>query len=141
MMGEVGSKDNVVVLKAAFLIGAVGDGLIAIEWFLISLGLVDLPVHPNFFVGSGQDFQYVLSVGGLFMMGWAILLYWGSMRPIDRRGILLITAVMLFIAILSDYVIFAHLFSLQQIVLGTAVKLSLVILFAGTYWHSKRIHG
>jgi hypothetical protein len=75
MMGVVGSKDNVVVLKTAFLIGAVADGVIAIEWFLISLGLLNLPVHPSFFVGSGQDFQYVLSIGGLFMMGWAFLLY------------------------------------------------------------------
>jgi len=140
-MGEVSSKDNVVVLKTAFLIGAVADGVIAIEWFLISLGMVDLPVHPSFFVGSGQDFQYVLSIAGLFMMGWAFLLYWGSVWPIERRGILLITAVMLFIAILSDYVIFVHLFSVQQIVLGSSVKLSLVIIFAGSYWHSKRVHG
>lgn len=140
-MGEVSSKDNVVVLKTVFLIGAVADGVMAIEWFLISLGMVDLPVHPSFFVGSGQDFQYVLSIAGLFMMGWAFLLYWGSVRPIERRGILLITAVMLFIAILSDYVIFVHLFSAQQIVLGSSVKLSLVIIFAGSYWHSKRVHG
>ena len=135
------SKNNVTVLKTAFLIGAVADGVIAIEWFLISLGVVNLPVHPSFFVGSGQDFQYVLSIAALFMMGWAFLLYWGSVQPIERRGILLITAVMLFIAILSDYIIFARLFSIQQIVLGTSVKLSLVILFAGSYWHSKRIHG
>jgi len=141
MMVDAGSKDNVVVLKTAFLIGAVADGVIAIEWFLISLGLLNLPVHPSFFVGSGQDFQYVLSIGGLFMMGWAFLLYWGSVQPIERRGILLITAVMLFIAILSDYIIFTRLFSMQQIVLGTLAKLSLVILFAGSYWHSKRIHG
>ena len=140
-MGNIDSKDNIVVLKTAFLIGAVADGVIAIEWFLISLGLLDLPIHPSFFVGSGQDFQYVLSIGGLFMMGWAFLLYWGSVQPIERRGILLITAVMLFVAILSDYIIFARLFSLQQIMLGTLVKLSLVILFAGSYWHSKRIHG
>ena len=135
------SKNNVTVLKTAFLIGAVADGAIAIEWFLISLGVVNLPVHPSFFVGSGQDFQYVLSIAALFMMGWAFLLYWGSVQPIERRGILLITAVMLFIAILSDYIIFARLFSIQQIVLGTSVKLSLVILFSGSYWHSKRIHG
>ena len=141
MMGAVGSKDNVVVLKTAFLIGAIADGVIAIEWFLISLGLLNLPVHPSFFVGSGQDFQYILSVAGLFMMGWAFLLYWGSVQPIERRGILLITAAMLFIAILSDYVVFGHLFSTQQIVLGTTVKLSLVTLFAGSYWHSIRIHG
>jgi hypothetical protein len=140
-MDEMGSKDNVVVLKTVFLIGAVADGVIAIEWFLISLGLVDLPVHPSFFVGSGQDFQFVLSIGGLFMMGWAFLLYWGSLRPIERRGILLLTAAMLFIAILSDGLVFGHLFSTKQIVLGTSVKLSLVILFAGSYWHSKRMHG
>lgn len=115
--------------------------MIAIEWFLISLGMVNLPVHPSFFVGSGQDFQYILSVCALFMMGWALLLYWGSARPIERRGILLITAVMLFAAILSDYIIFSHLFSVQQIVLGSSVKLSLVILFAGSYWHSLRVHG
>jgi len=140
-MGDMGSKDNVVVLKTAFLIGAVGDGLIAIEWFLISLGLVTLPVHPSFFVGSGQDFRFVLSIGGLFMMGWAFLLYWGSWRPIERRGVLLLTAVMLFIAILSDGIVFGHLFSTKQIVLGSLVKLSFVILFAGSYWHSKRVHG
>ena len=140
-MGEVSSKDNVVVLKTAFLIGAVADGVIAIEWFLISLGLVDLPVHPSFFVGSGQDFQFVLSIGGLFMMGWAVLLYWGSFRPIERRGVLLLTAAMLFIAILSDGIVFGHLFSTKQIVLGTSVKLSLVILFAGSYWHSRIMHG
>ncbi len=140
-MDVVDSKDNVVFLKTAFLIGAVADGVIAVEWFLISLGLVDLPVHPSFFVCSGQDFQFVLSIGGLFMMGWAFLLYWGSLRPIERRGVLLLTAVMLFAAILSDGIVFAHLFSTKQIVLGTSVKLSLVILFAGSYWHSKRVHG
>jgi hypothetical protein len=140
-MDEMSFKDNVVVLKTAFLIGAVADGVIAIEWFLISLGLLDLPVHPSFFVGSGQDFRFVLSIGGLFMMGWAFLLYWGSLRPIERRGVLLLTAVMLFAAILSDGIVFAYLFSTKQIVLGTSVKLSLVILFAGSYWHSKRVHG
>lgn len=140
-MGDRDPKHNVTVLKTAFIIGAVADGLIAIEWFLISLGRVDLPVHPSFFVGSGQDFRYVLSIGALFMMGWTFLLYWGSRQPVERRGILLITAVMLFIAIISDYVIFSHLFSVQQIILGSSVKLALVILFAGSYWHSRRVHG
>jgi hypothetical protein len=140
-MVEVDQNDNVFVLKTAFLVGAIADSVIAIEWYLISLGLVDMPVHPSFFAGSGQDFQYILSTGALFMMGWAFLLFWGSVRPIERRGILLITAAMLLIAILSDYIIFSQLFSLQQVILGSLVKLSLVILFAGSYWHSKRMHG
>ena len=136
-----GAKENAVLLKTAFLVGAVVDGVIAIEWSLISLGVVALPVHPSFFLGSGQDFQFILSISALFMMGWAFLLYWGSWRPIERRGILLLTAVMLFIATLSDGVVFGSLFSTREIVLGTAIKLSLAILFAGSYWHSKRVHG
>jgi len=36
-MDEMSSKDSVFALKTAFFIGAVADGLIAIEWFLISL--------------------------------------------------------------------------------------------------------
>lgn len=137
-MDENPVNRKVVALKAAFLTGAVIDGLIAIEWYLISLGLVDMPIHPSFFTGSGQDYQFVLSIAGLFMMGWALLMYWGSFQPLERRGILLLTAVMLIIAILSDGLVFGHLLSTRQIVLGTSVKLFLVMLFAGSYWYSKR---
>jgi hypothetical protein len=133
-------EQSTVALKTAFLIGAAVDGVIAVEWILISLGVVDLPAHPSFFVGSGEDFRFALSSGGLFMMGWAFLLYWGSLRPVERRGILLLTALMLFIATLSDGIVFAHLFSRTQIALGSATKLSLALLFAGTYWHSRRVH-
>jgi hypothetical protein len=66
-------------------------------------------------------------------------MYWGSLQPVERRGILLLTAVMLFIGILTDGIVFGHLFTMQQIVMGTSVKLFLVILFAGSYWYSKRI--
>ena len=128
---------KVVVLRAVFLIGALADGLIAVEWSLISLGFVDMPIHPSFFIGSGQDFQFVLSIAALFMMGWAILMFWGSLQPIERRGILLLTAAMLFIAILSDGLVFGYLLSAEQIVLGATVKLFLVILFAGSYWYSR----
>jgi len=45
---------------------------------------------------------------------------------------------MLFIALLSDGLVFGYLFSTQQIVLGKSVKLFLVVMFAGSYWYSKR---
>jgi len=137
-MKENTSNRKVVILRAVFLMGAVADGLIAIEWFLVSLGLIDMPIYPSYFVGSGQDYQFVLSIAGLFMMGWALLMYWGSLQPVERRGILLLTATMLFIAILSDGLVFGHLLTDRQIIMGTSAKLFLVILFAGTYWYSKR---
>lgn len=126
------------LIKAVFLFGAIADAIIAVEWYLISLGVVNLPVHPSFFVGETQDFRYAMSIGALFMAGWAVLLWWGSRKPVERKGLLLITAVLLFIAILSDYIVFGHLFCAHQTILGTFVKLFLVILFGGAYVYCSR---
>lgn len=48
-MNKNRSRESTIVLKTAFIIGAVADGVIAVEWYLISHGLADLPVHPSFF--------------------------------------------------------------------------------------------
>jgi hypothetical protein len=131
-------QSKVAVLRAAFLIGAVGDALIAVEWYLISLGLVDMPIHPSFFQGAGQDYRFILGISALFMLGWALLMYWGSRRPMERRAILLLTAGMLFVAILSEGLVFGHLLSAKQLLLGSSAKLLLVMLFAGSYWYSRQ---
>ena len=80
------SNRKIVILRAVFLTGALIDGLIALEWYIISLGLVDMPIHPSFFQGSGQDYRFVLSIAALFMAGWALLLFWGSLQPVTRSG-------------------------------------------------------
>ena len=132
------SNSHLAALRGVYLFGAVGDGLIAIEWYLISLGLVNLPVHPSFFFGEGPSFRYALSLGAMFMMGWAVLLYWGSRSPIERRGLLLITGIFLLLAIISDYVVFGSMFTLGQTLLGAAVKLLLAALFIASFMYSAR---
>ena len=132
------SQPKVAVLRAVFLFGAVADALLAVEWYLISLGVVDMPIHPSFFHGAGQDYQFMLGISALFMLGWAGLMYWGSRRPMERRAILLLTAGMLFVAILSEGLVFGHMLSAKQLVLGSSAKLLLVMLFAGSYWYSRR---
>ena len=107
-MNVADSNRKTVILRAVFLTGALIDGLIALEWYIISLGLVDMPIHPSFFQGSGQDYRFVLSIAALFMAGWALLLFWGSLQPVTRSGILLLTAIMLFVAVVSDGFVFGH---------------------------------
>ena len=130
---------SIAILRGVFWFGAIGDGLIAIEWYLISLGLVDISVHPSFFVGEGSSFRYAMSIGAMFMMGWAVLLYWGSRSPLERSGLLLITGVFLFLATISDYVVFGSMFTVGQTLLGSAVKLSLAAIFLASFIYSARI--
>ncbi len=139
-MNVTDTKRKTVILRTVFLTGALIDALIALEWYMISLGLLDIPMHPSFFQGSGQDYRFVLSIAALFMAGWAFLLFWGSLQPVTRSGVLLLTAIMLFVAVLSDGLVFGHLLSARQIALGTLAKLVLVALFVAAYWYSKQAH-
>jgi len=129
------------VAKTVFWIGAVGDGLIAIEWFIISLGIAKLPLLPSFFIGEGRDYRFAVGVGAIFMLAWTFILYWGSRRPIERKGLLLITGIFLFIAflleILANYEVFENLLSNKQLVWGAILKLYLVIQFLFAYLYSR----
>ena len=66
------------VLKLMFIIGAIVDGAIAISWFLIASSL-RIPNILNGHVG---------------------------VKPIDRRGLLLITSVGLFLSVIVELVLF-----------------------------------
>ncbi len=129
------------VAKTVFWISAIGDGLIAVEWFMISLGVAGLPALPSFFVGDGRDYRFAMGVAALFMTAWTALLYWGSRRPLERRGLLLLTGVFLLVAILLEFfgyfVVFDNLMSGSRLVWGTVLKLYLVIQFGAAYWYSK----
>ena len=130
-----------IVAKTIFWIGTIGDGLIAVEWFLISLGVARLPAIPSFFVGEGPDYRFAMGIAALFMAAWTVLLYWGSRRPLERRGLLLLTGVFLFVAILFELfgylIVFDDLMSGTQLVWGVVLKLCLVLQFGIAYWYSR----
>jgi len=130
------------VALVVFWIGTIGDGLIAVEWFLISAGIINLPIIPGFFIGEGADYRYAMGVAAIFMLAWTILLYWGSLRPLERTGLFLITGVLIFLAIVlevtSGLTIFKDRFTTQQMIWGVVVKGYLVVQFLFAYWYTNR---
>lgn len=129
------------VAKTIFWVGTIGDGLIAVEWFLISLGVVGLPAIPSFFVGEGRDYQFAMGIAALFMTAWTALLYWGSLKPLERRGLFLLTGGFILLAILFElfgyFVVYENLMSGSRLLWGTVVKLYLVIQFGVAYWYCR----
>jgi len=79
-------------------------------------------------------YRYAMGLGGSLMLGWAILLLWADRRPVDRRGVLLITNVVILGLVASDiaavragFVLFTSLAPLL------AFQVILIILFGGSY--------
>ncbi|TAL59482.1 MAG: hypothetical protein EPN88_17240 [Bacteroidetes bacterium] len=76
------------LLKIAFWIGAITDALAAIIMIFPQLRTYIFG-SDNFSITS--EYRYALGLGASLMVGWTILLIWGSFKPLERRGLLIIT--------------------------------------------------
>jgi hypothetical protein len=125
------------MLKLMFIIGAIVDGAIAVSWFLIALGL-RIPNILNGYVGTGSDYQLAMYVGAMFMAGWTAILAWGAMKPIDRRGLLLITSVGLFTSVIVELVFFRDMLGGAGFVFGVTKRVLLGVVATAIYFYSFR---
>ncbi len=125
------------MLKFAFVLGAVLDGAIAISWFLIASGL-SMPNILNGYTGVGADYQLAMCIAAMFMGGWAVLLAWGAMKPMDRSDLLLITSVLLLCSVIIEYVFFSNILGGDGFVFGVSKRLFLIVLFSVIYFNSRK---
>jgi hypothetical protein len=82
------TEKKVRLLKIAFWTGAITDALATI--------VMVFPQLRTLIFGSDRfiltpKYRYALGLGAALMMGWTVLLLWGSFKPIERKGILIIT--------------------------------------------------
>ena len=123
------------ILKFMFIIGAIVDGGIAISWFLIASGW-EIPNILNGYIGAGPDYQLAMYGGAMFMAGWAVLLAWGALKPIERRELLLITSMFLLFSVIIEFMFFSNMLGGAVFVFGVTKRLILSLLFTSAYFYS-----
>jgi len=75
-------------LRVSYWVGAVIDGLWIIPMLFPQIagalyGIKDF--------NPGGDYRYAMGVGAALMLGWTVLLLWADRKPVERRGVLLLT--------------------------------------------------
>ncbi len=125
------------LLKLMFILGAVVDGAIAVSWFLIASGL-RIPNILNGYFGTGSDYQLAMYIGAMFMAGWTVLLAWGAIKPIERRGLLLITSVFLFLSVIVELMFFRDMLGGAGFMFGVTKRILLGVLATAIYFYSFR---
>jgi len=128
------------MLRFMFVLGAVVDGAIAVSWFLIASGW-EIPNILNGYTGSGLDYQLAMYVAAMFMTGWAVLLAWGALKPIERRELLLITSAFLLLSIILEFMFFSNLLGGALFIFGVTKRLILIVLFTSAYFVSFKPQG
>ena len=84
----MGMNDAVRWLRISYWAGAILDALAALsmlspELFAATNGLQNF--HPDI------EYRYAMGMGGSLMLGWTALLLWADQKPLERKGVLLIT--------------------------------------------------
>jgi len=78
------------------------------------------------------------------MAGWTVVLAWGAIKPIERRGLLLITSVLLFLSVVVELVFFQDMLGGAGFIFGVTKRILLGVLATAIYFYSfgsiDRIH-
>jgi hypothetical protein len=126
-----------VMLRLMFIVGAIVDGAIAVSWFLIASG-TRIPNILNGYTGAGSDYQLAMYVGAMFMTGWTILLSWGAIKPVERRDLLLITSILLFLSVIVELVFYGDMLRGAGFVFGVTKRVVLSTAATAVYFYSFR---
>ncbi len=126
------------ILKYVFILGALLDTGVALNWFLIAGGY-DLPSILSGYIGTGQDYQFAMYVAAMFMVGWTVILGWGAFDPIPRRSLLLITAIFLFVSVLIEFIFYGNILGGGVFIFGVSKRIFLTVLFTTVYLYSMKV--
>jgi len=128
--------NSITLLRLSFIIGVIADAAVAINWFLISLGYPYASLISGF-RGSGVDYEFAMLICSLFMLGWTAILFWGYFNPEERKGLLLITAILLFVSIILELIFFYQLLISNGFIIGIILRIALISKFSFSYFYSK----
>lgn len=93
---------KILFIKICYFIGAGVDFLAVFPLLFPKVSRIMFGL-PNF--NAHNDFLYASRIGASLMMGWTILLLWGSQKPIERRGILLLTVCPVLVGLISSSIL------------------------------------
>ena len=124
------------LLKLSFAIGALADGLVAVNWFLIASG-TQIPNLMCGLVGEGGAYRFAMYIAALFMTGWTAILAWGWFRPFERKGLLLITAALLLVSIVMEMLFYRSMLGGSGFVFGIALRVALIAKFSFSYFYAR----
>jgi ABC-type phosphate/phosphonate transport system permease subunit len=126
-------KNKIILLRISYWVGAVVDGVMVIPMLFPSVGGALLGID-NF--SPGHEYQYAMMVGASLMLGWTVLLIWADQKPLERKGIILITVIPVVIGLVLAE-IFAVSFGMVRIenmIPTWILQTILLILFSYSYF-------
>ena len=117
-------------LRTSYIVGAVADGVVAV-----------LMLVPG---RMGETaVTYPMGLGASLMFGWAGLLLWANIRPVERKGVLLITIFPVIVGLIVSgiWAMAAGIIPAEQIIPSSIVGVLLICLMGYSYYLASSSEG
>jgi len=121
-------KNKIIWLRISYWVGAIADGIATLRM-----------LFPK--IAYGAEYRYALGLGASLMLGWTFLLVWADRKPLERKGVLLLTVFPVITGILlaEIYSVTKGLITFEKM-LPTGIFLVLLIaLFIFSYFNAKDV--
>jgi hypothetical protein len=74
-------------IRGVYWYGAVLDGVVGI--FMVISMFTKTSIIP--YSSTSKEYQFAIGYAAALMFGWTVLLFWGGLKPIERKNVLLMT--------------------------------------------------
>lgn len=119
-------RNQIIWLRIAYWTGAVADAFAT--WRML---------FPK--IAHGVEYRYALGLAASLMLGWTFLLIWADRKPMERKGVLLLTAFPVIPGLLLTelYAVYSGIISLERMLPTGIFLIGLITLFSFSYYNAK----
>ena len=121
-------KDKIIYLRISYWVGAITDGIATFRM-----------LFPK--IAYGVEYRYALGLGASLMLGWTFLLVWADRKPLERKGVLLLTVFPVITGILlaEIYSVTKGLITFEKMLRTGIFLVALIALFIFSYFNAKDV--
>ena len=125
-MSYMNINKKIKCLRISYWVGAIADLLMVIV-FLIPERMGE------------SEFRYPMGLAAALMMGWTFLLIWADRKPVERKGILLLTIfpVITGLILANLYAVGLGLFPISKTIPPGILGASLIALMGFSYFNAR----
>jgi hypothetical protein len=129
-------QHKILLLRTSFWIGAIIDALAAVQLLIPSLWASSYGLIID---TANGVLNLALVTAAALMLGWTGLLIWADRKPMERKGILLLTAfpVVFGMAANNAYAAASGLTTIQSVLPFLAMQCVLSVLFVFSYFNAR----
>jgi len=129
---------TIIYVRVSYWVGAVIDAIVIIP--MLSPSVAGTVFGISGFT-PGSDYGYAMRIAASLMAGWVFLLLWADRKPVERKGVLVLTIVPVLAGLILSgvYAVNTGFIGAEEMKLTWIMQVCLVILFGFSYFTARKL--